>query len=55
MEITFNRILKPDFPLVLPMIQKLMNNELSNTIVSERFAEMFEQYYECWGIYLEIP
>ncbi len=53
MNLAFHKILKQDFPESLPMVQKLMNNQFSDDILLERFEEMFEQNYECWGVYLD--
>jgi len=53
MDLTFNKILKSDFSEVLPLIQKLMGYTLEDQLLLERFGEMFEQNYECWGVYLE--
>nr|WP_109299825.1 GNAT family N-acetyltransferase [Aquimarina sp. AU474] len=52
MDLAFHKILKQDFLEVLPLIQKLMNNQFSDQILIERFGEMFDQNYECWGVYL---
>jgi len=52
MDLTFNKILKSDFKEVLPLIQKLMSNQLTDEVLLERFGEMFEQNYECWGVYM---
>lgn len=30
-----------------------MNNQYTNELLLERFGEMFDQNYECWGVYLE--
>ncbi len=53
MNLAFHKILKKDMPAILPLIQKLMNNQFTDEILMERFDEMFEQNYECWGIYLD--
>ncbi|WP_299441719.1 GNAT family N-acetyltransferase [uncultured Aquimarina sp.] len=53
MNLIFNKILKPDFPEALPLIQKLMGHKLDDQLLLERFGEMFEQNYECWGVYLD--
>ena len=52
MELAFNKILKEEIPLILPLVQTLMGNEFSDEILAGRFAEMFDQNYECHGIYL---
>lgn len=51
MDLTFNKILKSDFKKVLPLIQKLMNNQLTDELLLKRFGEIFDQNYECWGVY----
>ncbi len=53
MNLAFHKILKEDFPDVLPFIQKLMNNQFTNEVLIERFEEMFDQNYECWGVHLD--
>ena len=53
MDLTFNKILKTDFSKVLPFIQKLMNHQFANELLLERFGEMFDQNYECWGVYVD--
>ncbi|SDL79442.1 hypothetical protein SAMN04488034_11226 [Salinimicrobium catena] len=49
----FNKILKEQIPQILPLVQRLMENQFSDEILQERFEEMFTQNYECFGIYLE--
>lgn len=53
MPLAFNKILKEEIPLILPFVQTLMGNQFSDEILQERFSEMFEQNYECHGIYLD--
>ena len=53
MELAFNKILKTEISQILPLIQQLMGNQFSNEVLTERFSEMFEQNYECFGIYFE--
>ncbi len=53
MDPAFNKILKEEIPLILPLIQKLMGNQFSDEVLYERFSEMFGQNYECHGIYLD--
>ena len=50
MKLSFNRILKPEFDKVLPLIQKLTENKHSDHVLKERFDEMFEQNYECFSV-----
>ena len=53
MELAFNKILKTEIPQILPLVQQLMGNQFSDEVLMERFSEMFEQNYECFGIYLD--
>ncbi|PKV49778.1 hypothetical protein ATE84_1815 [Aquimarina sp. MAR_2010_214] len=53
MDLAFHKILEEDFDIVLPLLQKLMNNQFSDIVLTQRFSEMFEQNYECWGVYLD--
>ncbi|WP_062062518.1 GNAT family N-acetyltransferase [Aquimarina longa] len=53
MNLAFHKILKEDFCKALPLLQKLMKNQFSDDILMQRFEEMFEQNYECWGVYLD--
>jgi GNAT superfamily N-acetyltransferase len=53
MLLAFNKILKEEIPLILPFVQTLMGNQFSDEILQERFSEMFEQNYECHGIFLD--
>lgn len=52
MNLAFHKILKQDFNTVLPLLQKLMNNQFTDDVLVQRFEEMFDQNYECWGVYL---
>ncbi|MBQ4822269.1 GNAT family N-acetyltransferase [Aquimarina sp. MMG016] len=53
MDLAFHKILKQDISTILPMIQKLMNNQLEDKVLGQRFSEMFDQNYECWGVHFE--
>lgn len=53
MEPAFNKILKEEIPQILPFVQQLSEHQFSNEVLAERFEEMFEQNYECYGIFLE--
>ena len=53
MNLAFNKILKAEFEQILPLIQNLMGHQFSDEILAQRFAEMFDQNYECFGIYLD--
>lgn len=53
MKLAFNKILKEEIPQILPLVQRLMENQFSDEILLERYREMFGQNYECFGIYLD--
>lgn len=53
MNLAFNKILKSQIPQILPMVQRLTENQFSNEILQQRFEEMLTQNYECFGIFLE--
>lgn len=53
MELAFNKILKGQIPQILPLVQRLMENQFSDEVLQQRFEEMFTQNYECFGIYQE--
>ena len=47
MSFIFKIIEKENIHSVIPLIQRLTNNEFSDTILKERFSEMITQNYEC--------
>ena len=51
MSIAFKILEKENIDLVIPLIQKLNNNQVSDAILRERFVEMFSQNYECAGLF----
>lgn len=51
MQLAFNKILKEDFSVVLPYLEKLHSVEIDKLLLQERLLEMFDQNYECFGIY----
>lgn len=51
MQLAFNKILKEDFSLVLPYLKKLHGANVDKALLEERLLEMFDQNYECFGIY----
>lgn len=53
MELAFNKILKKDISLVLPFVQELGDYQVDKALLAERFEEMFEQNYECFGVYFQ--
>ncbi|MBT8295226.1 MAG: GNAT family N-acetyltransferase [Gramella sp.] len=53
MEVAFNKILKEDSGCVLPYLEKLYEKPPAKELLKERLLEMFDQNYECFGIYLK--
>ena len=53
MELAFNKILKKDLQLVIPFIRELGEFQTDAAIIEDRLAEMFEQNYECFGVYYQ--
>ncbi len=51
MEVAFNKILKEDVSVVLPFLKKLHGEPPAEEILQKRLLEMFDQNYECFGIY----
>lgn len=51
MSFTFKIIDKTEINSIIPLIQKLTDNQNSDALLKERFAEMVTQNYECAGIY----
>jgi GNAT superfamily N-acetyltransferase len=51
MAIVHKIIDKESIDLIIPLIQKLNNNQVSNMILRERFTDMFFQNYECAGLF----
>lgn len=51
MQLAFNKILKEDYSIVLPYLEKLNNYHLDTELLKERLLEMFDQNYKCFGIY----
>ena len=51
MEVAFNKILKEDFVQVLPYLKKLYSQPPDDEILQKRLLEMFDQNYECFGIF----
>ena len=51
MELAFNKILKKDLHKVLPLIMELSEYQTEEQLLKERMTEMFDQNYECFGIY----
>ncbi|GAB2768035.1 GNAT family N-acetyltransferase [Salinimicrobium soli] len=53
MKLAFNKILKEEFPPLLPQVQTFMGHQLADELLLNRFMEMFDQNYECFGIFLD--
>ncbi|GAA4238402.1 hypothetical protein GCM10022291_28740 [Postechiella marina] len=51
MTFTFKIIEKEKIQSVIPLIQKLNGNKVSDEVLAQRFSEMINQNYECAGIY----
>lgn len=51
MELAFNKILKNELHMVLPLIMELSEYQTEEMILKERMLEMFDQNYECFGIF----
>lgn len=51
MAIRFEILNKEDIHLVVPMVQKLNDYKISESLLRERFSEMITQNYECAVIY----
>jgi GNAT superfamily N-acetyltransferase len=53
MNTTFKIIDKNDIELVIPLVQKLNNDDTSDAVLRQRFTEMLTQNYECAGVYMD--
>ncbi|WP_298536144.1 GNAT family N-acetyltransferase [uncultured Algibacter sp.] len=51
MNIVFKIVEKESIKDIIPLVQKLNGHQVSNSVLTERFVEMFSQNYECAGIY----
>ncbi|MCL5128950.1 GNAT family N-acetyltransferase [Algibacter sp. L4_22] len=51
MPFIFKIIEEESIDSILPLIQKLNNNQVLDTILRQRFVEMFSQNYECAGLF----
>ena len=51
MAIVFKTIDKEFIDSIIPLVQKLNNNQVSNDVLRQRFVEMFSQNYECAGLF----
>ena len=46
------RLHKENIPTFLPMVRTLMDDTVEEALLKRRFEAMFDQNYECHGIYL---
>ena len=53
MEVAFNKILKEDSAIVLPYLKKLHQEPPPEDLLRQRLLEMFDQNYECFGVYFQ--
>ena len=53
MSFTFKILEKENIKLVVPLVQKLNGNKVSDEVLEQRFLEMVTQNYECAVIYDE--
>ncbi|MFD1614712.1 GNAT family N-acetyltransferase [Gelatiniphilus marinus] len=51
MTVTFKIIDKEYIDAIVPLVQKLNGNQVSNHVLKQRFLEMFSQNYECAGVF----
>ena len=51
MSFTFQIIDKDKMNSIIPLVQKLNNNSVSDEVLKQRFSEMFSQNYECAGVF----
>ncbi len=51
MSFTFKIIDKEHINSVIPLVQKLNDNSVSDDVLKQRFSEMITQNYECAGIF----
>lgn len=47
---TFQLIPKTDLPVIIPFL-KMLNDKLSEELLTSRLSEMAQQSYECVGVY----
>ena len=53
MELAFNKILKKDLFIMIPFLQELGEVQTDEALLKTRLSEMFDQNYECFGVYLK--
>ena len=52
-KIKVTRFTYADINTFLPLVQELMEHSVAENLLKSRFAEMFEQRYECYGVYVD--
>ena len=52
-KINVRRLFKEDINTFLPLVQELMEYRVEESLLKERFADMFEHRYQCYGVYKE--
>ena len=53
MDLAFNKILEKDVDMIIPLVKELGENKVEDSLLRKRFVEMFNQNYECFGVYYE--
>lgn len=53
MSFKFTILSKEAIDEIIPLVEKLNNNSVSDDVLKQRFTEMFSQNYECAGVYFE--
>ncbi|MDN3596777.1 GNAT family N-acetyltransferase [Zunongwangia endophytica] len=53
MDLSFNRILKDQLDLIIPLIQDLAKDPIPAEVLKERFEQMLKQNYQCFGIFMD--
>ncbi|QDO92712.1 GNAT family N-acetyltransferase [Formosa sediminum] len=47
----FKQLKKEDLPTIIPLMQRFTSNKNTDDVLFERFTEMFDQNYECIGLF----
>ncbi|MDW5290437.1 GNAT family N-acetyltransferase [Formosa sp. PL04] len=50
-ELSFRQLQRDELSEIIPLMQKFTQNKHSDELLFERFSEMFEQNYECIGVF----
>lgn len=51
LNVFISRLFKDDINTFLPLVHELMHYTVDNETLKQRFEAMFDQNYECYGIY----